>query len=124
MANAKNPSRSFAPLGESSRRQKMVARITPVMRTAPNRIPKSSGIRREFISDRIGYPNSAKNDGRVAGEPLKTVCAHERCITNGNTPPFASRDAPMTLVSNDRLGSGSEAELVDEGSNPSCLFGL
>ena len=53
MAKAKNPKRSWIPLGELSSRQKMVAKIMPVTSTAPNRIPKSSGILREFVSDRF-----------------------------------------------------------------------
>jgi len=53
MAKAKNPTRSETPFGESSRCQKIVAKIAPVTRTAPKRIPKSSGILREFVRDRF-----------------------------------------------------------------------
>ncbi|MCD7463007.1 hypothetical protein HAX54_049783 [Datura stramonium] len=53
MAKAKNPMRSCIPLGESSSRQNMVARMKPVTITTPKRTKKISGIRHEFLNVRF-----------------------------------------------------------------------
>ena len=51
MAKAKKPKRSRIPLGELSSCQNMVAKMIPVTRTAPKRIPNNSGILLEFVTD-------------------------------------------------------------------------
>ena len=50
---AKKPSRSCTPLGVSSSRRKMVARISPVTMIVPSRIPNSSGMRRVLVKARL-----------------------------------------------------------------------
>ncbi|WVZ56516.1 hypothetical protein U9M48_007033 [Paspalum notatum var. saurae] len=62
MAMAKKPRRSCTPLGESSRRQKMVARMNPVTSTAASRMMKISGVRFVLMkARRVSTPISTQN---------------------------------------------------------------
>ncbi|POO02454.1 hypothetical protein TorRG33x02_014380 [Trema orientale] len=63
MAKAKKPTRSWIPFGELSRRQNMVASMIPVTKTAPSLIPKSSGILREFVIDRLDITTISIQEG-------------------------------------------------------------
>lgn len=115
MAKAKKPNRSWTPFGELSSFQNIVAKISPVTRIAPRRMPKSSGIRLEFVRERLEMTAISIQHG------LANVGTEEERLGSFGAPETSLPLEMLALIASLRESFGLVMELIKLFGSASCL---